>query len=144
MSVANFSDKGLMTAIRFQPPRAWLCVAALLVAALAGCDRNGGPVRLPVRGRVTGKGAETLSGAISFSPAQGNDGLGATCALQGGLYQFDTSNGPSAGAYDVSIRRNPSKPTSQSSADQGRQEWTFKADVPAAGPYNIDFNLDEP
>jgi hypothetical protein len=108
--------------------------------ALSGC--GAGTSRLPVTGRITGNGAETLEGSISFIPAKGNDGLGATCALKNGVYQFDPSNGPTAGKHEVSIRRTPSKPTNGPPAGQIRQEWTFQAEVPAEGPYNIDFKLD--
>jgi hypothetical protein len=110
------------------------------LAVLAGCGESGSQ-RLPVTGRINGSGAESLDGAISFTPAQGNDGLGATCALKSGVYRFDRSNGPSAGHYEVSIRRTPSKPTGRPDAGQTRQEWIFQAEVPAAGPYTIDFEL---
>jgi hypothetical protein len=131
-----------MTPIRFLPPRASLYVVALLGVFVAGCSGNAGAARLPVTGRITGSGADTLVGSISFTPAKGNDGLGATCALTNGSYRFDRTNGPTAGTYDVSIRRTPTKPTGQANASQTRQEWTFKADVPASGPYNVDFKLD--
>lgn len=96
---------------------------------------------MPVTGRVAGDGAQTLDGSISFIPAKGNSGLGATCALKGGVYRFDTSNGPTAGSYEVNIRRAPSKPT-DGRVDRLRQEWNFKAEIPAGGPYTQDFTLD--
>lgn len=130
-----------MTPIRCWPRAfAAYCVVAFLVA-LPGCSDSASRARLPVTGRITGNGSETLEGAISFIPAKGNDGLGATCALKNGVYQFDQSNGPTAGLHEVSVRRTPSKPTGRPAA-QIRQEWTFQAEVPAKGPYNIDFNLD--
>ena len=130
-----------MTPIRRQPRSfAAYCVVAFL-AALTGCGESGSQ-RLPVTGRITGSGAETLNGAISFIPAKGNEGLGATCALNNGVYQFDRSNGPSPGKHEVRVRRTPSKPTGRPVAEQTKQEWVFQADVPVQGPYNIDFKLD--
>jgi hypothetical protein len=130
-----------MTPIRHQPRAlAVYCVVAVF-GLLTGCGAGDGQ-RLPVTGRITGNGAETLDGAISFIPAKGNEGLGATCALKNGVYQFDRSNGPTAGHHQVSIRRTPSKPTGRPAAGQTRQEWIFQADVPAKGPYTIDLKLD--
>jgi hypothetical protein len=115
-------------------------VAAGWLMVVAGCG-SGESGRLPVTGRVAGNGALALDGSISFIPAKGNDGMGATCALKGGVYGFDRSNGPTAGAFDVSIRRSPSKPT-DGQASSLRQEWNFKAEIPAGGPYTQDFTLD--
>jgi hypothetical protein len=117
------------------------CLVASLLVALAGCG-EGGSQRLPVTGHITGKDAETLDGSISFIPAKGNEGLGATASLKNGEYRFDRSNGPSAGKHQVSIRRTPSKPTIRPETTQMRQEWTFPADIPAGGPYTVDFQLD--
>ena len=117
-----------------------LSVAVGVGIAFSGCGPSG-PARLPVTGRISGNDAEKLDGAISFTPAQGNSGMGATCALKAGVYQFDRSNGPTAGAYDVSIRRTPPKPTGRPASGQ-RQEWNFKAEVQPGGPYTIDFTLD--
>ena len=48
---------------------------------------------------------EKLSGSITFLPAPGRPGPAATTKLAEGSYQFDRSNGPTAGPHTVIIRR---------------------------------------
>jgi len=124
--------------LRAVHPWHWLA----LLLALSGCGASDGPARLPVSGHVVGDGAESIVGSVSFSPAKGNEGLGGTCALSQGAYQFDRTNGPTAGLHDVIIRRNPTKPTTASKEKQPRMEWKLQADIPAKGPYQIDLKLD--
>jgi hypothetical protein len=83
-----------------------------------------------------------LNGSISFIPAQGRDGPGATCSLLKGSYQFDKSNGPVAGPHEVIIRRSVGKSLPGGPAANTKGEWKLTADVPALGPYKIDFTLD--
>jgi hypothetical protein len=118
-----------------------LGTVVLFASALAGCGTQGGK-RLPVTGRITGLGAEAFDGSISFIPSKGNDGLGATAALKDGSYSFDRTDGPTAGQYEVSIRRTPDKAAVGSASGQSKQEWTFHAEIPADGPYTRDFQLD--
>ena len=93
-------------------------------------------------GKITGSGSDQLEGSISFIPVKGNEGHGATCLLKDGAFAFDRASGPTAGHYQVSIRRTPSKPTSGQMDRQSRQEWNFEAEVPPAGPYTVNFDLD--
>ena len=118
-----------------------LWTVIMLASCLGGCGTEGGK-RLPITGRITGLGAEAFDGSISFIPSKGNDGLGATAALKDGSYRFDRTNGPTAGQYEVSIRRTPDKAAVRSARGQSKQEWTFHSEIPADGPYTRDFQLD--
>lgn len=114
------------------------CLIVCCFASVVGCGASG-PPRLPVSGKVTAASGEAFNGSISFTPAP--EGLGATAAVSEGAYRFDRSNGPTAGSYEVTIRRTASKPLG-TPVGKTRTEWTRKADVPANGPFEIDFQLD--
>ena len=116
------------------------CLIPLGMSVLAGCDT--GSARLPVNGKITGESAAGLEGAISFIPAKGSEGQGATCMVKDGAYAFDRTNGPSAGRFQVSIRRTPAKPTSGPVDRRLRQEWDFEAEVQSGEPYTMNFDLD--
>jgi hypothetical protein len=123
---------------------------------LVGCGNAGGVARLPVGGKVVRADGKPMSGSISFLPAQGRSGPAATARLVDGKYQFDRSNGPTAGPSRVIVKqliskmaklaqRNGAPPNpSQSSAPAGREkmDWILSADVSKDGPFQCDFKLD--
>ena len=114
------------------------------VVAGLGCAGSSGPQRLPVSGQISGPGSDTLTGSISFTPAKGHVGPGATCSVDKGVYRFDKTNGPTAGPHDVTIRRAVSVKmgTPGTTPAQSRKEWKLTADVPGQGSLRLDFKLD--
>ena len=107
-------------------------------------------------GTVTDPGGEKISGSISFVPHQGRPGPGAIASLIEGEYRFDKTNGPTVGLHRVIVTRTASKePTAkQAGSPKGPpagkkgvavpspgMPWTLSADVPAKGPYRLDFKL---
>jgi len=77
--------------------------AAVLVFAAAvplGCGSKG--ARYGVEGTVTLNGSPVDGGKILFLPVD-EDGAKAHADIVGGKYALDTTNGPNAGKYKVSI-----------------------------------------
>ncbi len=131
-------------------------LALLLAAATMGCGRPSGAGRLPVFGTVTAPDGEKISGLISFVPDQGRPGPSAIASLKDGEYRFDKTNGPTAGLHRVIVARTASKEPSVKQAGSPQAspawkkggaapsapgQWTLSADVPAQGPYRLDFQL---
>ena len=122
-------------------------IATLILAlsVFSGCGGGDGAGRLPVGGRVVGPSQEAISGSLSFAPAPGRTGPGATASIVNGKYQFDQSDGPHAGTHEVIIRRRMEKPLAserQSPATAAKSEWTRTVEIPAKPPYQVDFQLD--
>ena len=112
-----------------------------------GCGGEPGPVRLPVHGTVTMASGERLNGSITFLPAEGQSGPSATTKLEEGKYEFDRTNGPTAGPHTVKMRRVVSRADSlkaiaakQRPRESGA-EWTLSADVTDSGQYLQDFTV---
>ncbi len=120
-----------------------------LAPLLFGCDKGKVVARFPVHGTVTFANGEKLSGSITFLPAKGRSGPGATAALVEGAYRFDRSNGPVAGPHTVKImKRNvsgsripKSSPINQA-GENITTEWTESTDVSDDGQYLHDFTLE--
>ena len=134
---------------------AW-CLVLPLAATMIGCGRPSGEGRLPVYGTVADSGGEKISGSISFVPDQGRPGPSAIVSLKDGEYRFDKINGPTAGLHRVIVTRTVSKEpgAKQAGSPKGSPawkkggaapspatQWTLSADVPAKGPYRLDFKL---
>jgi len=132
------------------------CFALLLTAIVMGCGRPSGVERLPVFGTVTDAGGDKVSGSISFVPDQGRPGPSAIASIKDGEYRFDKSNGPTAGPHRVIVTRKATKepvvkqtgspggaPTGKKNASTRLPATpsTLSADVPAKGPYRLDFKL---
>jgi hypothetical protein len=123
---------------------------------LAGCGAGGGIVRLPVRGAVTLRSGDQLSGSITFLPAGGQHGPAATTTVSAGAYHFDRTNGPTAGPHRVVIKRvvsksamlesrgsrNPRAPKEAAQGSEPRMEWTVSADVTEQNLDHCDFQLE--
>lgn len=118
-----------------------------LAPLLVGCGRGKVVERFPVHGTVRLANGERLSGSITFLPAKGRPGPGATTALVEGSYRFDRSNGPVAGPQTVIVKRIvprsrvPELPTDKQSAQTANSEWTESTDVSDDGQYLHDFTL---
>jgi hypothetical protein len=125
-------------------------------ALLAGCRREDAIVRLPVRGAVSIRSGEQLSGSISFLPANGHKGPAATTTIVAGTYRFDQTNGPTAGPHRVIIKRiipksdmlqtrgsrNPGAPKDVPQGSGPRTEWTATANVTEQNLDQCDFQLE--
>jgi hypothetical protein len=131
-------------------------VAVALAALAVGCSRPGGVDRLPVYGTVAHPSGEKINGSISFVPDRGRTGPSAVTSLVNGEYRFDQTNGPTKGLSRVIVMRTvPKEPVpkqlpgrkgrlagaKRTTAPPPAAEWTLSADVPAGGPYKIDFQL---
>ena len=120
-----------------------------LLSLQCGCGSESSVVRLPVHGTVTVASGERLNGSITFVPAQGQAGPSATTKLDEGKYEFDLTNGPTAGPHTVIIKRVVSRADAlkaikamQPSRENGA-EWTLSADVADKGQYLQDFSLNK-
>jgi hypothetical protein len=120
-----------------------------LLSLQCGCGRGHRVTRLPVHGTVTMASGERLNGSITFVPAQGRGGPSATTNLAEGKYEFDRTNGPTAGPHTVIIRRVVSRADSlkaiaaRQPIRENRAEWTLSADVAENGQYLQDFTIDK-
>jgi hypothetical protein len=126
-----------------------LVVSILLGLAplLLGCGKRSGVARLPVHGTVTLPSGEKLNGSITFIPAKGQPGPGATTRLAEGRYQFDLNNGPTVGPHIVTMTRVVSRASmidalrKRLPLARSKAEWTCTADVVEDGRYLRDFAL---
>ena len=141
-----------MTAISLPRRPRRRAIAVLIFLGLlslhGGCGSGNRVDRLPVRGTVTMASGERLSGSITFVPAEGKSGPPATTKLNEGKYEFDRTNGPTAGPHTVIMRRVVSREDSletiaaKQPARENGAEWTLSADVADDGKYLRDFTLD--
>ena len=124
------------------------------VLCLSGCGApEPGPERVPVFGTVERAGAPLSNASISFLPQEGHSGPAASTGIDGGQYRFTAANGPVAGPHRVVIRLSPpakglgktdqQRQTEAPSDADGPTNWQFQIDVPAEGPFEKDFRLDE-
>jgi hypothetical protein len=128
----------------------------LALVAAVGCSGSSGVPRLPVYGAVAHPSGDKIDGSVSFVPDQGRSGPSAITSIVKGAYQFDKTNGPTAGPHRVIVTRTASKeqtlkpaggPKGQvkgpKSAVAGGQaaQWTFSRDIPEKGPYQFDLTL---
>jgi len=132
-----------------------LSVLVGLCALLAGCGRESEIVRLPVRGAVTLASGEQLNGSITFLPVGGR-GPAATTTVKDGSYQFDRTNGPTAGLHRVVIKRvipksamlesrgsrNPRAPKEAPQGSEPRLEWVLSTDVTEQNLDHCNFKLE--
>ncbi|MBN2580714.1 MAG: hypothetical protein JXB10_17140 [Pirellulales bacterium] len=113
-----------------------------------GCGRGHHAERLPVRGTVTMASGERLNGSITFVPVRGRSGPSATTKLDAGKYEFDRTNGPTAGPHAVIIKRVVSRTDSMKTIAAGQRsqeniaEWTLSADIVDNGHYLQDLTID--
>jgi hypothetical protein len=134
-----------------------MCVSAVL---LAGCSKIGTKHRLAVSGTVTLANQDDINGSISFVPAEGTAGPAAITTLAKGKFEFDRTNGPTAGPHRVIIRRSiiqnriPSSNTVDQKADSAaialadsksgdvKTEWKLRANLHEDAPNHFDFKLE--
>jgi hypothetical protein len=125
-----------------------LLVVLVLPLLAGGCGGSGVP-RLPVYGKVALPNGEAFNGAISFLPAGDRKGMAATTRVTNGKYQFNRSDGPTAGPQTIVLRRFASgaervRTTQPGKAgENSRSEWTLTRDVPDDGRYSCDLTLEE-
>ncbi len=130
----------------------WIFVLPLVAAA--GCGNGNGTVRLPVFGVVSTPQGDKLNGSIAFVPAENFHGPAALTSVVNGKYQFNQTNGPTAGPYQVIIHRflpgsripgaggsssNPNVATI--SAADGKLEWKLTVNL-TPGANQQDFALE--
>ena len=139
-----------------------------LATLLFGCGRKGLD-RLPVHGTVTFANGEKPDCSIMFKPAKGQPGPSATTKVVNGNYQFDRSNGPTAGPHTVIVTRivhrsfqpladkkaaaekkaaadkkataNKKTVADNKAGPDEKTEWTESADIGDDGRYLQDFTL---
>ena len=112
-------------------------------------------MRLPVRGAVALASGEQLNGSVTFLPVGGH-APAATTTVKDGSYQFDRTNGPTAGPHRVIIKRvipksamlesrgsrNPRAPKEAPQGGEPRLEWTLSTDVTEQNLDHCDFKLE--
>jgi hypothetical protein len=133
-----------------------------LATLLFGCGRKGLD-RLPVHGTVTFANGEKPDCSIMFKPAKGQPGPSATTKVVNGNYQFDRTNGPTAGPHTVTVARiihrslqklsdkkasaekkpatNKKTAADNQAGPDEKTEWTESADIADDGRYLQDFTL---
>lgn len=116
-----------------------------LCCAWTGCGGSDGPTRIPLTGKVTLGDQPVKQGAISLVPTAGQRGVAANTAINEGRYRFTREDGPSPGAYKVTILTSLTK----DELFQRRQElpapqaqWEFEIKVPESGSPTEDFRLE--
>jgi hypothetical protein len=120
-----------------------------LLPLLCGCGSESSLDRLPVHGTVTMASGERLNGSITFLPAEGQSGPSATTKLNAGKYEFDSTNGPTAGPHTVIMKRVVSRADSLKTIEAKQRipengaEWTLSVDIADSGQYLQDFALDK-
>jgi hypothetical protein len=103
--------------------------AALSIAAVTGCggERIVNPETVPVRGKVSYKGAPVPKGTVTFEPDQGQAAVGEI--QPDGTYQLSTFNpgdGAVPGHHRVRIVANTADPTKIPGSSPG---WTPPKDL---------------
>ncbi len=144
----------------------YVCLIVLEVGIL-GCDKA--TERRPVGGAVTVDGHAVARGSVSFFPDRGQSGPPASTAITAGRYQFNSTNGPTAGPHRVVIgietnpagikvnipaisngakqapRRPAPKPslkTEPAAGYAGPTQWTSTAEIAAASSSDRDQVID--
>lgn len=121
------------------------------LALLPGCGA-GEPRRVAVFGTVRRVGgAPVVQGGINFRPDKQHRGPAASTEILGGTYRFDSSNGPTAGHYQVVITTwsSPTKqpgapdPAGESGAAGPRTEWVREVTVPGVESFSYDITLED-
>ncbi len=126
------------------------CLAMVVLPLATGCRRSALD-RLPVHGAVSLPSGEKLNGSITFTPASGQSGPSASGKVVDGAYQFDRTNGPTAGPHNVSLRRMIARSRSDDvkairSREPGKaevNEWSSSADLVDDGKYLIDVIINQ-
>jgi hypothetical protein len=130
-------------------------ILIILCALLTGCGRQPAIVRLPVRGVISLANGEKLGGSITFIPVAGH-APSATTSVRDGSYQFDATNGPTAGPHRVVINRvvsksdllksighrNSKSPPEPSPTVEPKKEWTRRVDVTEQNSQECNFTLE--
>jgi hypothetical protein len=131
----------------------WILFGVAVISS--GCGQRSGAARFPAAGMVSLSTGEKPTGSITFVPVAGHSGPAATTTLVDGHYQFDRSNGPTAGPHWAIVQRSVSKDTVLASRGERRSteskgaalrnpkmEWTSFINVPQQGSYQCDLSLD--
>jgi hypothetical protein len=102
-----------------------------------------------MHGTVTLASGERLNGSITFLPAEGQSGPSATTKLNAGKYEFDSTNGPTAGPHTVILKRVVGRADTLKAIEAKQRlpengaEWTLSVDIADNGQYLQDFTLDK-
>ena len=127
-----------------------LCLLTVLVA---GCSGGDGVDRIAVQGEVLLDGAPLAEGSITILPAEGQSGPAATTTIEGGRFEFDEVNGPSAGPHRVIVTIVSAVNDGKSAFMKGPQgapseaiplrskRWEREVDVPQTGSFQYDVRL---
>jgi hypothetical protein len=120
----------------------------VLLVAVAGCGGNDGPRRVAVTGTVTRDGAAVEVGSVAILPDEGQSGPGAIAAVgavEGGEFEFDSSDGPAPGPHVVIIRSMIPKDELmrlQSAGQEPKMTWVFPVEIPNESSFHQDFVLE--
>ena len=84
---------------------ATFAVILLCLFVSIGCNRNLGPVRYDLTGKITYGGKPVPAGYILFSPdkSKGNDGPGADAEIKNGVYKVRTKEGTIGGPHIATV-----------------------------------------
>jgi hypothetical protein len=74
----------------------------MFAVAAAGCG-NAGPVRAPIRGKVTVGGQPLAAGRILFTPIAPNQGPATSAVITAGEYKIPKDEGPVVGNNRVEV-----------------------------------------
>jgi hypothetical protein len=147
--------------LRLRVGVAWCLAWAMAATLLSGCNRDRGPERVIVSGKVTYKGKPVENGAIRFVPAGKSSMPTAGAYIVNGQYVAESQGGIPVGAHKVQIEaysvirsQNPSmrgSPASRLLGDKrGDQYLPDKYNVnseleitlpPGSGKFTKDFDL---
>ncbi len=117
----------------------------VLLMTVVGCGGNDGPRRVAVAGTVTRDGAAIETGSVAILPSEGNSGPGANGAIEGGEFEFDSSNGPTPGPHVAVIRSMIAKDELmrlQATGQEPKMTWEFPLEIPDESSFHHDFVLE--
>jgi hypothetical protein len=87
----------------------------VVLFAVLGCNRNSGPARYDLTGRITYDGKPVPAGYILFAPdkSKGNDGPGADAEIKDGVYRTRPGQGTVGGPHIITVNGFDGKPVGQ-------------------------------
>ena len=146
----------VMELVQGVPMRRFVCwILTGVIMMHGGCSQRPGEARLPIAGKVSLASGERLSGSVTFVPTEGHSGPAATTSVVDGHYEFDRTNGPTAGPHRVIVVRSVSKDSvlaarmDKKSKDskgaataESKLQWTLLIDLPAVGSNQCNLSLE--
>jgi hypothetical protein len=91
------------------------CYPLICPLLLTGCNRNAGPPRFGLTGKITCAGKPVPAGYILFVPdkSKGNDGPGASAEIKDGVYKIRPNEGVIGGPHTAKVSGFDGKPVQQ-------------------------------